>query len=52
MKQLRKKGEYRICMVGDDFNLYKGEGLLLTSMSLDMVDKFWDELMMMCDAEC
>jgi len=47
MKELRKKGEYRICMVGEDFNLYKGEELLLTSMSLNKVDRFWDELMMM-----
>jgi len=48
-KVLREKGDYKICMVGSDFNMYKGEELLLTSMSLNKVDRFWNELMMMCD---
>ena len=49
MKELRQKGEYRICMEGDDFTMHKRDEMLITSMSLNKVDGYWNDLMMMCD---
>jgi len=47
MKELRRKGEYRICMEGSDFTMYRGDEMLITSMSLNKVDRYWDDHMFM-----
>ena len=51
MKELRKYKDYRIVMNGEDFEMYKGDEILLTSMSLNKVDRYWDEVLMYCDAD-
>ena len=42
---IRSYGEYKIVMEGNDFDMYKGDQLLITSMSLDKVDRYWDDYM-------
>lgn len=46
MKELRKYKDYKIVMEGEDFVIYKGDEMLLTSMSLNKVDRYWDDIMM------
>lgn len=47
MKVLRQYKDYKIVMEGSDFDMYKGDKLLITSMSLNKVDRFWDNYMFM-----
>ena len=53
MKQvLREKEEYSICIEGENFTMYKGDEILITSMSLDKVDIFWDNYMLLIVNDC
>jgi len=47
MRILRRHNDYKIVMEGDDFTMYKGDEMLITSMSLDKVDRYWDNYMFM-----
>lgn len=47
MKVLRRYNDYKIVMEVDDFTMYKGDEMLITSMSLDKVDRYWDNYMFM-----
>lgn len=46
-KVLRRYKDYSIVMEGDDFTMYEGDEMLITSMSLDKVERYWDNYMFM-----
>lgn len=46
-KILRQYKDYKIVMEGSEFTMYKGDDMLITSMSLDKVDRYWYNYMFM-----
>jgi len=46
-KVLKRYNDYLIVMEGDDFTMYRSDEMLITSMSLNKVDRYWDNYMFM-----